>query len=263
MTTDPSTPPTEAELHAWVDHALPADRAGVVQAWLRQHPEEAVRIEAWRQQKSQLQALAGHLLDEPIPPAMRQAVQPKGRRPWLQGLAAGVLLMVGFSGGWFLRPAGTEQAPLHTQAPAHVREAQAAHVVYVPEKRHPVEVGAQDEAHLVQWLSRRLGTPLKAPQLSNEGYSLMGGRLLAGETGEPRALFMYETATGQRLTLHVSALAPQRRPEVPETAFRFARVRNTETFYWVDGPLGYALSGDLPREQMARLAHQVYRQLQP
>lgn len=263
MTTDPSAPPAEAELHAWADHALTAERASAVQAWLMRHPAEAIRVEAWRQQRSELQTLAGHLLDEPIPAAMRQAVQPARKSPWLQGLVAGVLLVVGFSGGWLLRPAGTAQVDVFTQTPAYVREAQAAHAVYVPEKRHPVEVGVQEEAHLVQWLSRRLGTPLKAPQLSTEGYSLMGGRLLAGEAGQPRALFMYETTAGQRLTLHVSALAPQAWPEVPETAFRFARVQETETFYWVDGPLGYALSGNLPREQMARLADQIYRQLQP
>lgn len=263
MRTDPSAPPTEAELHAWVDNALTAERALAVQAWLGQHAEEAERVESWRQQRSQLQALAGHLLEAPIPPAMRQTVHPARKAPWLQGLAAGLLLAVGFSGGWLLRPASTTQISANKPAPGFVHEAQAAHVVYVPEKRHPVEVGAQEEAHLAQWLSRRLGTSLKVPQLSAEGFSLMGGRLLAGEAGQPRALFMYEAPAGQRITLHLSVLDPQASPEAPATVFRFARVQDTETFYWVDGALGYALSGNLPREQLARLADQVYRQLQP
>ena len=263
MTTDPSAPPTEAELHAWVDNALTAERANTVQAWLRHHPDESTRVEAWRQQRSQLQGLAFHLLEEPIPPAMRQAVQSERKSPWLQGLTAGVLLGIGFTGGWFLRPAEINQISANTLAPVFVREAQAAHVVYVPEKRHPVEVGVQEESHLVRWLSRRLGTPLKAPNLSDEGFSLMGGRLLAGDGGQPRALFMYETSAGQRVTLHVSALPSTAQAEMPETAFRFARVKDTETFYWVDGPLGYALSGNLPREQVERLSNRVYRQLQP
>lgn len=42
--------------------------------------------------------------------------------------------------------------------------AAVAYAVYSPEKRHPVEVGADQEQHLVNWLSKRLGAILKAPQ---------------------------------------------------------------------------------------------------
>ena len=45
------------------------------------------------------------------------------------------------------------------------RRAANAHAVYVPEVRHPVEVGADQEAHLVQWLSKRLAVPVRAPAL--------------------------------------------------------------------------------------------------
>ena len=37
------------------------------------------------------------------------------------------------------------------------RQAVLAHVVYSPEVRHPVEVRAAQQEHLVQWLSKRLG----------------------------------------------------------------------------------------------------------
>ena len=32
-------------------------------------------------------------------------------------------------------------------------------------------------------------------------------------------------------------------------------------FYWLDGPLGYALAGSLEREELLRMARQVYEQL--
>ena len=61
---------------------------------------------------------------------------------------------------------------------------------------------ADQEAHLVAWLSKRLGTQLKIPQLSGLGFNLVGGRLLPGDQG-PVAQFMYQDAQGQRLTLYV------------------------------------------------------------
>ena len=77
-----------------------------------------------------------------------------------------------------------------------------AHAVYTPEVRHPVEVHADQEAHLTAWLSKRLGAPLKPPALADAGYQLVGGRLLPGATGSV-AQFMYEDASHQRLTLYV------------------------------------------------------------
>ncbi len=71
------------------------------------------------------------------------------------------------------------------------RYAAMAHVVYSREKRHAIEVMANEERHLVSWLSKRLGFALKVPNLSREGYALVGGRLLPGDQGSV-AHFMYE-----------------------------------------------------------------------
>ena len=264
MTTPPPLPPAEDELHAWVDGQLPPDRAAEVALWLEQSPNDAARVRAWQHQRQALQALGARLLDDKVPSAMRETIQPRRPFPWQQVWVAGLLLGLGFAGGW-VSHTGT---PLQTSAtaPAFVREAQAAHVVYTPDQRHPVEVGAKEEAHLVQWLSRRLGTPLKAPHLESEGFSLMGGRLLSGEDRQPRALFMYENGRGERITLHVSARPADQGAAggaAPDTAFQFNRAQHTDTFYWVDQRMGYALSGNLPRAQLAQIAAHVYPQLLP
>ena len=47
------------------------------------------------------------------------------------------------------------------------------------------------------------------------------------------------------------------------TAFRYAQKDRIGVFYWIDGGVGYALSGELPREQLLKLATTVYRQLNP
>ena len=81
-----------------------------------------------------------------------------------------------------------------------------AHRLYSVEVRHPVEVAADDEAHMSTWLSRRLGKSIKPPPLAGAGFRLVGGRLLPAD-GKPAAQFMYENAAGQRLTLYFAVAA--------------------------------------------------------
>ncbi|HET7401889.1 MAG TPA: anti-sigma factor, partial [Usitatibacter sp.] len=132
-----------------------------------------------------------------------------------------------------------------------------AHMVYASEVRHPVEVDATQQEHLVKWLSKRLGIDLKVPVLAREGFELLGGRLLPGNEG-PVAQFMYQDQSGKRLTLYVT------RPHKGDalTAFRFAQEGPVSVFYWMDAECGYALSGELDRPALAKVATAVYRQLE-
>ncbi|MGS5085586.1 anti-sigma factor family protein [Hydrogenophaga sp. A37] len=261
MNTEATATVSEAELHAWVDGQLSPERADAVAEWLLAHPEHARRTQAWQAQRLGLQALQRDVLDAPVPLALARAARPKRWGSAAQALAASVLLALGFAGGSWWGSLDRSPVPMAQALPGFVQEARVAHVVYLPEKRHPVEVGANEQVHLVQWLSKRLGAPLKAPLLQDQGYSLVGGRLLPGQNGEARALFMYENGAGERVTLHVSALGGSTAPEA--AAFRFTRSGDTETFYWIEDRLGYALSGNLPRETLARLADASHRQLRP
>ena len=118
------------------------------------------------------------------------------------------------------------------------------------------DLGAGEEAHLVQWLSRRLGTELEAPDLTGLGLRLMGGRLLPAGTG-PAAMLMYDDDAGTRLTLYVKA------DEAAQTAFEFAEEDSYSAFYWRDGGLGYAITGDIGRDTLLKVAQAVYHQLDP
>ena len=61
---NPHTPITDADLHAWVDGQLPADRAREVEAYLASRPDEARRAQAWRAQKEELRALFDPVQDD-------------------------------------------------------------------------------------------------------------------------------------------------------------------------------------------------------
>ena len=194
-------------------------------------------------------------LTEPIPARMYLK-----RPPWLDYARAASFVAVGVAIGLAL--------PLLRTAPASVPvvlntttlpiRAARAHLVYSPEVRHPVEVEAKDQEHLVKWLSKRLDMQLRIPVLSGEGFELLGGRLLPGNDG-PVAQFMYQETTGKRLTLYVT------RPHKGEalTAFRFAQEGPVSVFYWIDRECAYALSGEVDKPTLARVASSVYKQLEP
>ena len=272
----PQPAPTEAELQAWVDGVLAPDRRDAVAAYLDLHPAEATRLQAYRTQNVALRALFNPVLDETLPPPL---ATPPRRRHWPALLpawpmqptlryAAVLLLSLGSGAlGWALhgqsdRNAATSSALAQAAATqdedALAHRAAVAYAVYSPEVRHPVEVGADQEAHLVAWLSKRLGTQLRPPQLGRLGYELVGGRLLPGQSG-PVAQFMYHDASGQRLTLYVSAEQGQNK----DTGFRFAQEGQVSVFYWIDGKFGYALSAGIGKDALGKVADAVYEQLAP
>jgi anti-sigma factor RsiW len=192
---------------------------------------------------------------EPIPARMYL------RSPRWIGFARGAALVlagiaIGFGMYPYVRPVVAPRAEAAAVHPFAVRAARA-HAMYAAEVRHPIEVRATEE-HLVRWLSRRLNYNLKVPVLAEEGFELLGGRLLPGGDGGAVALFMYQDGSGKRLTLQVT-----RRAKAEQlTAFRFAKEGNVTVFYWIDRDCGYALSGDLDRTALTRIATAVYKQLE-
>jgi anti-sigma factor RsiW len=274
---------SEDELHAWVDGRLSDPRRQLIRERIAHDPAAAATALAWQQQRDALKGLHAQFLNEPVPPtlltAARQATESHQRLDqWWRwgGMAAGVLLAFGL--GWLSHGSyGVGSGARLTAMPAaagaggmreFIHQAAVAHSVYAPEVRHPVEVAAAQQEHLVQWLSKRLAHPLKVPNLSAQGYELVGGRLLPGAEGA-RAQFMFQNASGERVTLYLGAMkdpagdkpTPAGTPDHRETAFSFSNDGPVPGFYWVDHGFGYALAGNLPREKLMAIAQAVYQQL--
>jgi len=258
------SPITEADLHGYVDGQLPPARAASVEQFLATHPEERARVLEWQQQNTTLRRLLSPVLSEPVPlglPLKASAVV------WpVRSLAAGVLIAVVSAGAaWSLRGAIDADAAHRAFAnPSSVNDtgltgfaqrAAIAHVVYSPDVRRPVEVGADQEQALVTWLTKRMGSTVRAPALGSLGYQLMGGRLLPGEKG-PVAQFMYGAPGGQRLTLYVT-----REVSGQDTSFRFGTDGPVNVFYWVEDRFGYAIAAGVDRDALMKVSQEVYRQL--
>ncbi|MDP2678173.1 MAG: anti-sigma factor [Rhodoferax sp.] len=275
MNRKPDRPLSDDELHALVDGQGPLDDLAALQMRLADDPDAQARLAQWQRQRDALQRLHAQVLSEAVPANLLQAAQAgdavrTSSNHWRRygGMAAGVVMA--FGAGWLAnanwQQVGGREATAPSMASAQperefVRQAVLAHAVYAPEIRHPVEVSAQEQKHLVQWLSKRLEKPLKVPDLTAQGFDLVGGRLLPGEAGA-RAQFMFQDATGQRVTLYLGAMeSVAAGVSGKETRFRFESQAAIPSFYWVDQGFGYALAGQLPHASLMQLAQEIYRQL--
>lgn len=259
MTTEPRPPISDNELHALADGRLDPVRAAEIERLIADRPDDQRRLAAYRRIDEGLHALYDSVLDEVIPERLRR----RPRRAWHRGVwariaggavAAVLLLGIGATGGWYARDA---RLAARQEQVAILQPAALAHRIYVAERRHPVEVRAEEE-HLVRWLSNRLKIQLKTPELGPMGFKLMGGRLLPTDRGSA-AQFMYEDAQGRRVTLYIRSDLQGNR----ETAFRYVQDETgVGMFYWIDGAKGYAIAAQMPRDELIQIAQKVYDELE-
>lgn len=241
------TPSIEDLVQRSIDGELTPEESERLDRHLEHHPDDAARIRALRRQSDLINKAV------PVPSAAHLRSLRKQAKPpspvSLRLVASVAVFAVGFGLGSYLQPwesRATDDLALFSQ------HAKAAHSLFAVEVLHPVEVAATEKDHLQTWLSNRLGSAIIAPQLGETGFTLIGGRLLpAGDHAS--ALFMYENAEGDRLSLmatHGDIIQTQ--------SFRFRQEDGYLVVFWQDGPWQYTLVGDQkrdPMEHIARLAH--------
>jgi anti-sigma factor RsiW len=249
--TDPKIPVTEDELHAYVDNELPAERRGDVEAWLTAHPDDAERVQSWRAMAEVLHARYDAVADEAVPRRLEIERLVRQPRKWVYGAIAATLaaFVAGGGAGWMARGATASPSAFQNLT----LDALDAHRLYVVEVRHPVEVPGSERTHLQQWLTKRCGWDVRAPELGATGLKLVGGRLLPGPTG-PASFLMYETASGERFTLYAS------RAKTETAQMRYTAAENSGAMYWSEAGVGYVLSGPIDKDRLNQVARLVYDQ---
>nr|MDQ2705047.1 anti-sigma factor [Pseudomonadota bacterium] len=169
---------TERDIHMALDNELPEEERADFDAWLDANPEMKARSLRFEADRTRLRDSFAGILDERTPDRLARLVTGEAGKPavgaprWRMAAAAALLLALGAGGGYL---AGVGVLGLEAQAEDELaEEAIAAHTIYAAEQRHAVEVGADDKDHLLGWLSKRLGLTLIAPDLSEEGFELVG-----------------------------------------------------------------------------------------
>lgn len=228
-------------LSAFIDDEAPEAERAETAARIAHDPAIAATVAAYRAQDNALRALFAATADKGP-----QVVVVRPRRRYLM---AASWLAVGIACGFLMHmllPVLDREHP----APTFAQRADIAYAVYAPEQRHAVEVAASQEDHLVTWLSKRLNRTLTIPSLHEYGFELVGGRLLPGEDG-PAAQFMYQNASGERLTLYMTSGSGKHQDEY---AIRMLRDGSRRTFYWTTDHAGYALSGQIGEAKLRAIS---------
>ncbi|MCO5063030.1 MAG: anti-sigma factor [Rhizobiaceae bacterium] len=250
---------TETDIHLALDGELPADERAAFELWVEANADMKALFERYMQDRDRLRSALEGVTHEPIPERLRSVVVGDARKTARAGTfsryaAAAALLVFGGLGGYF---AG--QRTQTVQQPAMLKpiaeNAMAAHLIYANEKRHVVEVGADQTDHLNAWLSNRVGVKIVAPDLKSGGFDLVGGRLLPFD-GKTAAQFMYQDPTGNRLSLYVTKDETRQ-----DSGYKYLSVKGTDTLFWLDGGYGCALTGNLPEKALTQLADITYDQL--
>jgi anti-sigma factor RsiW len=249
--TDPRIPVTEDELHAYVDNELPAERRSDVEAWLATHPDDAERVRSWREMAEALHARYDAVADEPVPRRLEIERLVRQPRQWMYGAIAATLVAFVSGGGVGWLAHGAAAAPSAFQS--FTVDALDAHKLYVVEVRHPVEVPGSERTHLQQWLTKRCGWDVRAPELDATGLKLVGGRLLPGPTG-PASFLMYEGASGERFTIYTAKAGGE------TTQMRYSKQGNDGALFWSDRGVAYVVSGSSDRDRLTQVAKLVYDQ---
>ncbi len=179
-----SMPPSDSDLHAYVDRQLSEADQRLVQAYLANQPEVAARVRAWQQDAQHLRtALSGALQQPPNPdldPAMiRQHLKHRSRRHLASAAVLLLAVSVGGVSGWQAR-----QMTLLSAA-ALMADALQAYRLIAQQGILPADYQTSDELSMQGWLDRYFTQADLAARP-------VGRRLQAGQ----RALAQHRTRRG-------------------------------------------------------------------
>lgn len=128
-----------------------------------------------------------------VPAARRSAF-------WPQALAASLVIFLagGFAGYLISEQKQTSQVASAQFAPARTWLDDIAdyHRIYAHQTRHLAEVPADDEDHIVEWLTASTGVGFAIPDLSSQSLTFQGARLLVAG-GKPTAQLLYRDAENE------------------------------------------------------------------
>ena len=245
-------PPTENELHAFIDNELTASRRAEIEAILRQDPDLAAQVAGYQSDRDRLRTAFESLADEPpradwvrqIETAMATPKRPfMTRRFAIAGGATGMALAASVAAYVYWR---------RPRDPAIVTEAEAARAGHLGGRlagSDPLPPPAVRDAAL----QSTLGMRVRAPDLQRYGFRL--SRLeLFGNAGAGAAQLQYTDASDRILTIYVRA-------SDGTVHFDIVRRGQTRLCVWQDDVVGAVIIAPVSAAEMLHIASGAYTDL--
>lgn len=202
-----SMPPSDSDLHAYVDRQLSEADQRLVETYLANQPEVAARVRAWQQDAQHLRTALSGALQQPsnpdLDPAMiRQRLKHRSRRHLANAAVLLLAVSVGGFSGWQAR----QMTLLSAAAP--MADALQAYRLIAQQGILPADYQSGDEQHMQDWLDRYFTQADRLPDLSSAGFKPVSGRLLSTEQGAA-AMVVYQDPSGQKISFYVRPPGPK------------------------------------------------------
>ncbi|MGF6706747.1 anti-sigma factor family protein [Pseudomonas frederiksbergensis] len=243
-----SMPPSERDLHAYVDHQLSDADRHRVETYLANNGEVAAQVRAWQHDAQQLRAALGGALQQPANPQLDPAmIRQRAKRQSRRHLASAAMLLIAVSvgglGGWQARQMTLASAPLP------MTDAMQAYRLIAQQGILPADYKVSNDGDMQGWLDQYFSQAQRLPNLTASGYTPISGRLLSTEQG-PAAMVIYEDQAGHKVSFYV-------RPPGPKN-FLLPRGSRSDgelqAEYWSGAGYNYAMvsPSDTPAAQMLK-----------
>ncbi|KPA88868.1 anti-sigma factor family protein [Pseudomonas sp. RHF3.3-3] len=244
-----SMPPSERDLHAYVDHQLSdADRQRM-DTYLASHPDLARQVRDWQRDAQHLRAALGATLRMPANPdldpvAIRQRRRDRSRRHLASAAVLLIAVSLGGVSGWQAR-----QLTLPTPLP--MADAMQAYRMFATQDILPADFKVDGNGDLQGWLDRYFSRANRLPNLADAGFKPVSARLLSTEQGAA-AMVLYQDPQGRRITYYMRPPGPQN--HLLERGHR--RDGELQAEYWSGPGYNYAMvaPADTPVAQVLRQA---------
>lgn len=231
-----SMPPSERDLHAYVDHQLSDTDRRVLETWLASQPDEAAQVRGWQQDAQQLRAALSGALQQPANPALDPAmIRLRRQRQSRRHLASAAVLLIAVSVGGFSGWQARELTLVRTSA-LPMTDALQAYRLIAQQGMLPADYKVDGAGDMQRWLDRYFTQVSRLPDLTAAGFEPVSGRLLSTDEG-PAAMVMYEDASGHKVSFYV-------RPPGPKNTFLPKGSRSDgdlQADYWSGGGYNYAM----------------------
>jgi anti-sigma factor RsiW len=247
-----SMPPSERDLHAYVDHQLSDDDRRLVETFLANNAQIAEQVRAWQKDAQQLRAALSGVLQQPANPDLDPVmIRQRLKRQSSRHLASAAMLLIAVSigglSGWQAREMTLASPPLP------MTDALQAYRLFAQQGILPADYKVSTDGDMQGWLDRYFTQANRLPDLSGAGFKPVSGRLLSTEQG-PAAMVVYEDQGGHKISFYV-------RPPGPKNFLLPRGSRRDDGLqaeYWSGGGYNYAMvsPADTPAAQMLRQTNQ-------
>ncbi len=200
-----SIPPSERDLHAYVDHALSDAQRHQVELYLQANPPIAAQVEAWQRDAQNLRSALNQDLLQPAnpaldPTALRQHQRRQSRRHWASAAVLLIAVSVGGLGGWQARQ-------IIQPGNLPMSDALAAHRMFAEQGFLPADYNVVQSSEMQGWVDRYFSHAERLPDLTGAGFRPVSSRLLTTDQGGA-AMVLYQDRQGRQISFYIRPPGP-------------------------------------------------------